>query len=864
MRSLFLFFLLIPLFVFSQINDITNISGKITDEAGNVLPDVHIFIQNESDGKIYGFAFSNEEGNYFISMPKEKENKILIIKLLGFQDQVYPLSDLKNPFDIRLIISEKLLDEITITPKGIRQYGDTTEYLLSAFADGMEVKVEDLLKKLPGIRIDEDGSITFRGKSIQKINLDGTDLFDHNYKIASKNIPAGYISSVQAIEHYHENKLLKDAEHSDEVILNLNFREDISTWKPFGDTQAGGGYKNKYQLDNQLFSFTKKIKLYDILTINNNELSPTFSVMDNRRNFYKYFGEYADAAVKSSFIPDNSSIEGEIERSETKREYSSMHLVYQPDEKLQITGNLLLNQLQSHYSDENRILYLPDSLLVEESSHIRNKVQTVYGMLKLNYDIRDKVLLEYQTKWNWDGQLVHNRMKLADNYLDYIREKTSFRINEIHLTLAMEDSSAWVIGLSNAYNKNSQLFDYKKVKEEIKIIDQFMNASNTQSNVSAAYYNKNDSRFFYTLAGLFSYNQQNLKNQITQFQTVFTDEASLKDISMFLDINLTYQFGKSIFSFNPKLGYHHQNIQRPLGNFPQHTKAQWEFAPRLSYEIKWKEHSFSIFGTYAPNRYYLNNYIDYFSSYRDRIEASSQYEYGSSISYGGTYINFSFRNNNYIFLSYINTINYNTFSPKIVITPDMNYYKQEAGSQTKTQFILLNLKKYIDPIRHNFQLDNSFFYYQYRNSVNSESMQKVQNYSNNLRFSIRSILNIPFEYIIGMNIYYSLYQTNTMDGNKNWTDSFFQSFLYKPNRKIRFKLRFDEHFTGKDNHFYLFIRPDITYVLKLPDRITIGFSAYNLFDYRSIRNYDFQDYFQREQEYSIRPAQYAAYVRFKW
>jgi hypothetical protein len=69
---------------------------------------------------------------------------------------------------------------------------------------------------------------------------------------------------------------------------------------------------------------------------------------------------------------------------------------------------------------------------------------------------------------------------------------------------------------------------------------------------------------------------------------------------------------------------------------------------------------------------------------------------------------------------------------------------------------------------------------------------------------------------------------------------------------------------GKDNHFYLFVRPDITYVLKLPDRIIVGFYAYNPLDRQSIHSYNFQDYFQREQEYSIMPAQYAVYVRFKW
>lgn len=860
MRFLCFLFLLIPIRVLSQ----TEISGKITDEEGVTLSHVHILIQSKLDGKIYGYAFSNQEGVYSISLPKEKENIYMIFKLLGFKDKSFLLADLKSPFNVSLAISEELLSEVTITPKGIRQKGDTTEYLLNVFTDGTEVKVEDVLKKLPGLRVDDDGNITFKGKSIQKINLDGADLFDRNYKIASRNIPAGYISTVQAIEHYHENKLLKDAEHSDEIILNLNFREDIATWKPFGNTQIGGGYKYKYQLDNQLFSFTKRLKFYDILDINNNELYSTFSVRDNQRILYEYFDKYADAMVKTSFISENSSIEGEIERSEARREYNSTHWVYQPVEKLQITGNLLLNQIQSQYSDWSTTLYFPDSLLIEESSQIQNRLQTAYGLLKLKYDIKDKVSLEYQTKGDWDGQFIRNRIRISDSYLDETRGKTGFWINQANLTLAKKDSSAWVFSLSGIFNKSSQLFDYKIDKEDLNVINQFTKASNARYDVSTAYYNKNHSHFFYTLTALFSCNQQDLKTQITQLQTVSPYEASLDDVSLLLDLKLTYQIRKHTFGFNPKMGYRRQSIRQSQGNLPQYIKPRWEFVPRLSYEFQSKGHHFSLFEIYTPDRYYLNNYIGYFSTYRDKTEPATQYEYGSTFSYGATYVNFSFQNSNYILLSYTNTTNYNTFSPQIVVTPTMTYYKQAGGNQMNTQFILFNFRKYIDPIRHNFQIDNSFFYHQYHNSVNSEAMRKVQSYSNNLRFSVRSILNIPFEYIFGINFQYSLYQIASMTGNKNWNDSYFQSFLYKPNRKFRFKLRLDEYFLGKNNDFYLFIRPDITYVLKLPDRFTIGFTTYNPLNHQAINNYDFQDYFQHEQKYSIMPAQYVAYVQFRW
>src|SRR5690606_27441794 len=99
---------------------------------------------------------------------------------------------------------------------------DTVVFNINSYKDGTERKIEDVLRKLPGIEINElSGIIKYKGKSIETVMLEGDDLFGSNYTLGTKNINADMVTEVEAIENYSENALLKGIEHSEKVALNL-------------------------------------------------------------------------------------------------------------------------------------------------------------------------------------------------------------------------------------------------------------------------------------------------------------------------------------------------------------------------------------------------------------------------------------------------------------------------------------------------------------------------------------------------------------------------------------------------------------------------------------------------------------------
>lgn len=145
---------------------------------------------------------------------------------------------------------------------------DTLEYNPENFKDGSEKVIEDLLKKLPGIQVNENnGEIKFKGKPIKKMLLDGDDLFDSNYTIGSKNIDVDMIEKVQGLENFDENSLLKGIRDSDEVALNLVLKKGKTDFS--GNATLGYGIENRHYGNLTGILVNKKIKGFGIASYNN-------------------------------------------------------------------------------------------------------------------------------------------------------------------------------------------------------------------------------------------------------------------------------------------------------------------------------------------------------------------------------------------------------------------------------------------------------------------------------------------------------------------------------------------------------------------------------------------------------------------
>lgn len=138
----------------------------------------------------------------------------------------------------------KLLDAASVSAVGnpIIVKKDTVEYNASSFKTSDNDMLEDLLKKLPGVEVNSDGSITANGETIKKITIDGKTFFLDDPQLASKNLPAKIIEKVKVVEKKSDQAMFTGIDDGqEETIIDLSIMKGMMNgW--FGNVMAGGGH----------------------------------------------------------------------------------------------------------------------------------------------------------------------------------------------------------------------------------------------------------------------------------------------------------------------------------------------------------------------------------------------------------------------------------------------------------------------------------------------------------------------------------------------------------------------------------------------------------------------------------------------
>lgn len=251
------------------------IHGQVSEKAtGAPIIGASVMIWSIQHQRILAVDFSDEFGNYQIALAKFTPFE-LRVNAMGYEKYVVAMTD--NPDgkqlqrDVLLNNSVLRLEEVHIhIPKPILVQGDTLSFSVSHFGRGNEKYVNELLKNIPGVQVYDDGTIKYGNKEIEKLMIDGTDLFEKGYQILSLNMPAYPIETVQVLNNFTDNKVLRGVVESDKVAMNLTLKADYrSIW--FGNAHLGYGYQPKHWFDMRidLMNFDKKNQHFLINQYNN-------------------------------------------------------------------------------------------------------------------------------------------------------------------------------------------------------------------------------------------------------------------------------------------------------------------------------------------------------------------------------------------------------------------------------------------------------------------------------------------------------------------------------------------------------------------------------------------------------------------
>ena len=231
-----------------------NVSGTILEEETNeVVISATVRILNLPDSSMVAGAATGFDGSFNIKNVKAGKYA-LKITYVGFQTKVLPL-DLTNKKDknvnvgyLHITPDAKLMNDVTVTANvaKVQVSGDSIVYNADAYRVPEGSVLEDLVKKLPGAQVDENGGVTINGKKVNKILVDGKEFFFDDASAAMKNIPTNMIDKLKAYDRKSDFARVTGIDDGeDETVLDLTVKKGMNNgW--FGNIDLGYGTKDRW------------------------------------------------------------------------------------------------------------------------------------------------------------------------------------------------------------------------------------------------------------------------------------------------------------------------------------------------------------------------------------------------------------------------------------------------------------------------------------------------------------------------------------------------------------------------------------------------------------------------------------------
>ncbi|OUS09592.1 TonB-dependent receptor [Nonlabens dokdonensis] len=299
---LFFFSCLATLFALHSTAQTFSIKGVVKDSLTNEkLQSATIYLESVKDSTLITYSITDEQGVFALSGNTAYEEVSFIASFQGYKTYTKSVNlketrelDLGEIFlsnDIEALNS--VLVKARKAPITVKQ--DTLEFNAKSFNTKADATLEDVMKELPGVKVDKDGKITVNGKEVSKILVNGKEFFGDDPQVALKNLPKEIIDKIQVTESKTDTqKATGEDGDANASEINITIDEDKNKgW--FSRLTAGGGTDERYSMSGIANYFNKDFKL-SILGSSNNINSPGFS-----------FDEIYDAMGSSAYSISRSS-----------------------------------------------------------------------------------------------------------------------------------------------------------------------------------------------------------------------------------------------------------------------------------------------------------------------------------------------------------------------------------------------------------------------------------------------------------------------------------------------------------------------------------------------------------------------------
>jgi len=373
------------------------VRGVVADSAGGALRGVTIRISLHRDTLT---VISQTDGTFVIKGLREPSFGILV-SMVGYQ----PAERWMMAGNQRIVTLDTFhlskgfysLDTVIVTSVApIVLKGDTIEYRAAPYKAQEGDMVEDLVKKFPGLTVDNTGQITAQGKKIAKVTVNGKDFFGSDILTATQNLPADIVKNVQIIQDYGtESKLTGIKSGQPIVVLNINTLDDRSAGR-FGQVSVGAGTDGRYQGNMFANKFNREQRLGITGSANNintgagisNQQSGGINYGDRWSDKFEGNGNYSyghssntstSNSVQQSFFSNASTVNNNSNSSGNQAVSHNLNytVTYNPDKSNTLSLDTRVGYSGSFSTTRN-------DFTINQSDTLGQKTSMGYSLIQMN------------------------------------------------------------------------------------------------------------------------------------------------------------------------------------------------------------------------------------------------------------------------------------------------------------------------------------------------------------------------------------------------------------------------------------------------------------------------------------------------
>jgi len=432
------------------------LKGLVKDASGKGIESVNVTLK-DAGGNIINFTRTNKNGAFTIELKNEAiAGYHLEASSIGFKKLVTTVTEVAKNYEVILQPSETTLETVTVKNRpSLTSRGDTLNYRTADFADKQDRSIGDVLKKMPGVEVAEDGKITYNGKSISNLYVDGDNLLDDKYNIGTKSIPHGAVDKVQVIQNDQPIKMMRKNNMSDDVALNLVIKDEAKL-KMMGDATVGAGVPNRFDENLTAMLFNKKLKFINNIKGNNIGIDPGSDLIAH--NFSDY-AKKLDNDKPNGLLSTGAAGVPSLPQSRylfNKAGLINLNNLYKFNPDLQLRANIsyLYDQRHQEYNKFSET-YLPgQTIRYTETQNNAINPQKLRAQFTLNgnaekYYLNNNLILEY-TPFKTTSDLIINNV--AANQI--LKQKTFDLSNEFNYRKKLKSED--VINLYSYLNHTAQ------------------------------------------------------------------------------------------------------------------------------------------------------------------------------------------------------------------------------------------------------------------------------------------------------------------------------------------------------------------------------------------------------------------------